>query len=738
MTQRTAFVLSVVCGAFLLSRLPAATPYALALSAPQGKADKDKPEGKPKEKGGSLPPEATAKQLQGKLPEALRKRGTRLERVVTKTDPKDDDSPLSLHFTGRFFHAGDDDAKELRKQLQDWLTPECEKLPELKGVTIKINLDGVQAVRNPVFDLQEQVVKAELDGSLFETAWYEPDGTLHLGGVLGAAAHAERLKELLKKSLDKSLLVDDRWSIEQMKPVKLGEPGKETTWTEVVLSIQRELANSKEARSKQTRLDRAYFVYEGNLLRLACVGVGLHTRTEKKDDVHKELSQQLLAASQRVLTAPGNFAVLTKQIEVLESPFYQLQDKAVEAGVDGVLFVTAFYDANRTLQFGGYVGAREQQPVLEKLVETTLKDSKYLRPAVVEKEKRSSCTPMTPFKTAQGKEVPTWDRAVREVQLQLAKLGTEGATPTRVDRLYFNYEAEFVRLISEGAHLHAKAAPAVDLHKELGKQLLTISQGLIEEPANFAVKTEKIALIETPLLDFQRRALAEKVDGILFTNLWFDGAGRLVMSGIRDTALSPERLHELVRKWADKTALLGPEGPGPLEHMKAIDWKAKLATLQAQFAADADRLFKQTRLDRVYFERLAGAEQPLLHFGGVCIYQSKTAQKSETLGKLSARLQSSLETEKLACKVVVADIQFVDNPRALLQELFDDFGPIHLNLDVTLKLLAYGANGRLEYQLFGVSEELRSQLEQFANAILDGSPVLSPTTRQQEQRVEKR
>jgi hypothetical protein len=611
---------------------------------------------------------AEGRKLQAKS--GARQRNPFLLTWLTKVhldDPAMTGTPV-LGFEGFFLYGTEAEKNDYRERLEAFLREEYKTHPDLGGKAT-VDLGKLKAKPAPVFFMQKRVVDAGLDGTLLENVWFDESGTLQFEGLLGDPAHKAELEKVVRANLDRDVLAGEKaWSLARLTPVRLAGADKDGSWAEVLRGLQQQLARGGNPLSTRTRLDRAYFDYDGGVPLLICKGVHLHPGNSAPPNLTRDLGSQLLTACKAVLERPADPAVRADLIQALPSPVLVLQKMAVDQKLDGVLFEQAWYDGDGTLVFGGFLGDPAYQSDLEKGITATLRDG-VLPPARLDRPARWSTASLKSFRTAADRKDLTWSAVLKGLQQQLASSPAAVCRQTRLDRAYFDYAEGVPLLLFKGAHLYSGARPT-GLARELGSHLLTALKAVVDRPTDPAVRVDAIEALVSPVLELQDLAVAEELDGTLFEHAWYDGQGRLLLSGYRDSGVRPERINELVRKLARKTPILHQGDVGPLDHLKELDWTALRRKLQAAFAdKDADLLFRQTRLDRMYFAREEGVKGFRLHVKGICIHHDKDLADAARLQKLRNKFAETLKEDLPDHEPVVSEIVATREP--LIPRLYE-------------------------------------------------------------------
>ena len=146
-------------------------------------------------------------------------------------------------------------------------------------------MSSITFTKSPVFGLQ-QLVAADprLDGVLFELARFNKDGCLELYALTNKKQDPA-LRQLLKenKELIESFVKNDKPE-DVLKSLSYGDAPKDDFWQAMRKGLQAKLSAAKnDLVLRQTRLDRAYFLYDGTSLpSVFILSVCVLTRTKRR------------------------------------------------------------------------------------------------------------------------------------------------------------------------------------------------------------------------------------------------------------------------------------------------------------------------------------------------------------------------------------------------------------------------------------------------------------------------
>jgi hypothetical protein len=505
---------------------------------------------------------------------------------------------------------------------------------------------------DPTPALQRRIVKDEaLDGVLFYAAWYDPERRLHFDLLFDdTAGHEEKIKKLLAtdtlahRHFQHALLKDD--------PAygPLIQPRTVFAWQEQRRALQREFAASGDALRERTRIDRLYFDYAGNdtgerrlRAEVVCLAPGGRARNDKPlaAAIYNGWSPRLVNAIQKGATPrlPSVvFTVATDDFSHRPSPIIDLQQLAVDRGLDGVLFEKATYDGAGVLHLGVYL----TNPTTAAEVAALVADERardVLRPALglEANQDKAATDPPRPFPWRSEDRGGAAGVAAR-FQAHFASSDAPAARQSRVDRAYFLYEKdESRRLHLQGVSLWA-GQPAA-----LSAKLSAVSRQVLPAP-DYQV-ADSLVQKRNPAPALQVRLGSEpRFDGVLFEDAGYDPRGRLRFPVLLANAGQEKAVFALL---ADPPLAEGvrPTAPERREIQKAVrvfDWADMLKRVRVTAARQpsGDDL-RRTRLDRAYFARPDGLCR--LHFVGVSL--AEPPEEAEGAPPVRTRLAAQLKAQ---------------------------------------------------------------------------------------------
>jgi hypothetical protein len=259
---------------------------------------------------------------------------------------------------------------------------------------------------------------------------------------------------------------------------------------------------------------------------------------------------------------------------------------------------------------------------------------------------------LKPYASAKGDM--KWSEVLRAYQTDLATAPDAPFRRTSLGRVYFQYaeskaaDAKPRRLVLQCGATHL-TIPAEDdkdgaLKAKIEQKLDAVSKRHLPDIAIDQIHADLVQR-ETPIFDLQKQAFAKSYDGLLFKDAFYDRDGKLAFDGIRGNAEQLKQAKELIDQLlADKDRKpLAPMGAASLDGLRLIDWQPMLDDLRGQFAKDTSSLYKQTRLDRAYFQYDKSHTKALLHFQGICIYAGEKLKQDEQAGLITDKLQKQLK-----------------------------------------------------------------------------------------------
>ncbi len=402
----------------------------------------------------------------------------------------------------------------------------------LPGVEFKAVADGVAPVTSPVVGLQAMAVDRRSDDLLFEDASYDGDGRLHLrtysgdgvsrGAIEGLVA-APAARETVKPALGKQP-GQDKEELDRLRPFPWRGEGAGS----MAQRFQKGFAASDARAARQTRVDRAYFLYDKDVVRhLHFEGVSVW------DGLPKATLPEALAPVCRTLLPEPAYRVAADKVARKPNPAPALQDKlAGKPEWDGILFEDAHFDAAGRLTFPVLIAQSDAQRAE---VERLLKD-----PPLAE-----GLLPADPARRQWVGASHTFDWAgmLKDERAWAAgPTAPRDARRTRLDRAYFTREDGGCQLQLVGATLltapEGEPAAATDVRARVadavGKRLLErlrpLKLQLAAEPKPLA---RAVVPARRDLIGVLRGAVAERrpLDGVNVRDVVYDEAGKVAVEG---------------------------------------------------------------------------------------------------------------------------------------------------------------------------------------------------------------
>jgi len=454
---------------------------------------------------------------------------TRIDRLYF-TYEGNEISDRQLRVAGVCLQAGV--AADLQKALAKAIQTRWQ--PRFPGVEFRTIADGITLLTSPVVGLQALAVDRRDDGVLFERAVYDGDGKLHLRAYLAnltqrpavaEPAAAPAVGEVVRPALG-TKAGQDGMVVDPPRPFPWRGEGREGAG--LVERFQRHFAASDVRAARQSRLDRAYFLYDKQAVRqLHLEGVCLW------DGLPKATVPEALTPVCRQVLSDIAYQVVADRLARKPNPAPALQEKlAGKPEFDGVLFEDVGFDAQGRLQFDVLLAPGEAQRTE---VDRLLRDPPLADGVLpADPARRELRIVLRPF---------DWDGMLRTVRAWAAgPTSPPEARRTRLDRAYFarpdggcEFHLVGVSLVSapEG-DVAAAAAARTRIALALGKQCLShltpFKLKLPEEPKPLA---RAIVLAKRGLLSVLRGSISEQraMDGINLTDVVFDGAGRVALEG---------------------------------------------------------------------------------------------------------------------------------------------------------------------------------------------------------------
>ncbi len=370
--------------------------------------------------------------------------------------------------------------------------------------------------------------------------------------------------------------------------------------------FQRQFAASDVRAARQSRLDRAYFLYDKQVNRqLHLEGVSLW------DGLPKATLPEALTPVCREVLSEIAYQVVADRLARKPNPAPALQEKlGTKPQFDGMLFEDAGFDAQGRLQFDVLLAPVEAQR-LE--VERLLRDPPLAEGVLPADPARRELRIVL--------HLFDWPDLLKTVRAWAAgPTAPAEARHTRLDRAYFVRPDGGCELHLVGASLlsaaegdlPAAAAVRTRIAGVVGQRCLTpLKPFKLKLPAEPKPLAREVILARRDLLGVLRGSIAERpaMDGINLTDVVFDGAGRVALEGHWLGEGQARDLGALLRE------TLRPEAPAltrdgaTLEHLRVVRTDLLLRDLRT-------RLVEHTAVEEVLFDRLFFGAQGKLRVTG--------------------------------------------------------------------------------------------------------------------------
>ena len=629
--------------------------------------------------------EASARELQKKLIEHARKEGkaylrhARLANIVPtvivdekKETSTDDEGNPGYYFrvTGQLLE-GTRERKQVESELAEWLEESLPRLSNPNQTPVLPKLDF--SIRpSPVAALQERVVRRGLDGAVFTDAYFDGEGKLEITGRLHQPGEAG--KAALQSAI-KDLLDDDAPWILALKPHEANKDGQPIAWTAALRECQAKLAADR-AVGQRVRIDRLFFNLVNGQPQLVGDGVFLSEGTSESPNA------AITTSLDAVIVSRGKADVATSSFKSVKNPLADLQNLLGQRpDLDGALLTQARFDADGGLVFDGYLGGKEQKTALAPLIIGRLSTIPELLKKDSDPETGLSSSIDAMKLHASPKGEWKWSDILRAYQGEVAAAAEPTLHRTCVERAYFQYAEPQLggkmtpsRQLVLRVHAISLAKPA----EKIDAAVLTKTLGMASKRLlpSVAIQQEEVELhtAPTPIVELQKWAVSQRLDGVFFKDAYYDSAGKLVFSGLRGDAdhlkLVKARIEEITASKDMKS--IAPWGVADLEKMRLSPWGVTLEEIRDSFAGDAQTLLKQTRIDRAYFEHDAASQKARVRFEGISIYQGKTPMPEQALAEVLRKQLKSRGVDGF--ELSVDGIERKANPMLELQKKAIDAG----------------------------------------------------------------
>ncbi len=613
----------------------------------------------------------SSRELQKKLIEHARKqnkphlRQVHLANVVPAAVLDDKKEPVAdeegnftyvYRVAGRML-ASAKERKQIEADLTDWLADELPQVSNPNQTPIAPQLE-VDVRQSPVALLQERAVQRGLDGAAFTEAIYDGEGKLEILGRLHEPGD-EAVKTL--ESAVKDLLEGEGPVSIAMKPHEASKGGQAIAWPDVLRETRVNLAADKGL-GNRVRLDRLSFTYANGQMVLASEGGFLA-------DAPTEHPGAAVANSiDAAIVSRGKANIGITNLKAIRNPCADLQELVSQrADLDGVLVRAARYDAEGRLQIDGYLGRNEHKAALAPLL-----GDRLAKPPELLKKGEGAWSLESMALHPSGKGVWQWPDVLRVWQSEMAASPELPLQRTFLERTYFQYGTTGrPALRCKTIHL-VKPKEKLDV-PALTKKLDALARRLLPDVA-FEQTSLDTHQADTPIYELQKLATENRFDGMLFAEAYYDHEGKLKFDGIRggDTKDVKKMIEQHLAK--DKKSL-APVGLADLDKMKLSPWQAMLDDTRSDMARDLQPFFKQTRIDRAYFELDHFGNKTRIRFEGICIHQGKMPASEQSPKVLTELLTKQLQAKGIAgYELAVDTIEKKANPALDLQKKAVELG----------------------------------------------------------------
>jgi hypothetical protein len=600
----------------------------------------------------------------GDLPNLPRQ--TRVDRIYFAYDGPD--SALVLHVEGVCINktVNEDKARtDLQKLLTSYL--KTNRLTLLQAVARDeakqtVDVSQIKVKKFPADRLQSALNKDKIK-ALINDAYYDENGTLKLDPGIAFSDKADVGKKKLKAILETELKSTGIYAPETEVPAA-PEPDKKPQeeeeeeaapprvrggvsvedlvvidWNALLDELRRQFASDRsEPLFRQTRIDDAEFRYDAGDP-TPHLHFQMHTlapkgdREQQRKQLEKKLSdffrERLVAQLPRL-----QFKVILPDDAQLffidPTPALQRYVATNHPALDGVLFVAAWYDPQRRLNFDVILdkAAGQEERIKKELFQEGTPARKLLLLAM-----QPGATPAQEPLLNPKTDVK-WEQERQALQGNFSRSHEPLLERTRVDRLYFTYEGNDTsdrQLRVEGVCLQPGS--------ESSNQD-TVAEAVKErwQPRFPGVDFRVIArggvrVLKSPIIELQELAHRGQLDNVLFESAVYDEGGKLHLRTYLANLGQEAQIKELSQRpeWeaALKPALRLLQGKleaAILDAPRLFPWRGAgvegtglVERLQGRFAASDVRAAQQTRLDRAYFLYDAW-ENRQLHFEGVSLW----------------------------------------------------------------------------------------------------------------------
>lgn len=607
---------------------------------------------------------------------------------------------------------------QIEKELTAWLIEQLPRVMNSDQKPIPPRL-AFEAETSPIFRLQQRIVERGLDGAVITDALFDEKRQLELHGRVHQPDAAGR--KAIEVALSDMIGAEVPWTLQTVQPHQSAADGQPVIWKDALSQMQARLGRSSSL-GQRVRIDRLYFHYDKQQLRLAGAGVFLADTPIESPDA------ALRKAVDDVIATRGKADLRTAAIKTVKNPLTDLQNEtAGRSTLDGVLLTGVRYGADGVLHVDGYLGQPDQKTAGTMMLSGRLEQMPDLLKATSDPKAAPAWSiDLKPHVFGDGDL--KWPEVVRAWQGELAIAPEVILRRAHLGRAYFKYvdvkvtdpDAKPRRLILQCSATHlslpSDGAESAVVKPRLELKLAAVGRRVLAK-APIDQASVDVATVMSPIFELQKQAVAKSFDGLLFKDAYYDKDGKLALDGLRGNAEQLKQARQLLDDMlAAKTKTpIAPSGLAALDGIKLIAWQPMLDDARKQFAQDKSTLLKQTRIDRAYFQYDKAQTRALLHFKGINIYQGKAQTAEQQAAAIADKLKQQLQGKDIAeFDIDVSEIARAVNPLLAMQALANE-----RKLDgVVFSAIGFDAKGtcfiKMPFAVEGQEENVRKLIDEFA------------------------
>jgi hypothetical protein len=571
-----------------------------------------------------------------------------------------------LAIVGEAMVADDADAEELKKELKSVLianfVPDANlALPGLFVAEPELDFSKLVMLTVPVTQWQSESNKnPKLDGSLFVDFFYEGKDR-RLVALVEDAAQQPELVKLVKLTDDKKITLGSVVNKQKLLP-----------------TLQKKLANDRgldSALCQRSRLDRVYWARVRNTQRVEYTGVSIAPATAKATlnarlevevaDIVEELKKNDLLANlaKKPPVADGGLTMLADPLKTTQ------ESLAGDAVLDGSFLHTLRYDEQGSLILTGLLGEESARAALVSRLSKELLDKKIIREG---EDLRKGMA---------GVVSVEWAKKLQTLREDFAKgkgrsaIEADPLRRTWIQRAFFERGTTEEDRVTATIRVQAICLDSPKNAEPLRKELTEAFSARLPDVRKLRYeaelgKAEKIAetFAITPILELQKKVIAEKLDGSLFTDATYTAEGTLVLAAMAAEPRHRESLEKLGANARLSKQLLPKDKVEVKIAESEQTWTKFLSESRMNFRLGNDDLSQQTRLDRAWLDYGADRGELHIHFAGVCILLADKTQTREAIDKRLAEVRPAIKQRP---KVVSTELVHLDNPSRMLQDALE-------------------------------------------------------------------